>query len=94
VKEEDVRAYAAAQIAKPEPAPTAPASAPAPAPAPAPAAPALAPAAAPTPAQGDGASTLPLTHIQRITGQRMLESVQSAPHFYLQVSANMTSRNA
>lgn len=30
-----------------------------------------------------------LSHIQRITGQRMLESVTTAPHFSLQVTADM-----
>ena len=37
------------------------------------------------------APTLPLTQAQQITGQRMLESVRQAPHFSLQVSANMTA---
>lgn len=88
VKEEDVRAYAAAQAAKPVEAPL---------PATHAAAPALAQATAPAPqplpiAQASQASgALPLTHIQRITGQRMQESVQQAPHFYLQVSANMSA---
>ena len=44
-----------------------------------------------TPSLVQSASTLSLTQIQQITGQRMLESVQQAPHFFLQVSANMLS---
>jgi pyruvate dehydrogenase E2 component (dihydrolipoamide acetyltransferase) len=33
---------------------------------------------------------LALSSIQRLTGQRMVESFRSAPHFYLQVSVDMT----
>ena len=33
---------------------------------------------------------IPLTNIQLITGQRMVESFTSAPHFYLQAAVDMT----
>jgi pyruvate dehydrogenase E2 component (dihydrolipoamide acetyltransferase) len=33
---------------------------------------------------------VPLTHIQRTTGDRLVRSVQSAPHFVLEVDINMT----
>jgi pyruvate dehydrogenase E2 component (dihydrolipoamide acetyltransferase) len=106
VKDEDVRAYAAAQSeAAQAEAPaglttSTPAAVEAPAAeavaAPAPtAAPAPAPAPLPTPAPASSSDALPealpLTNIQQITGQRMLESVRQAPHFFLQVSANMAN---
>jgi pyruvate dehydrogenase E2 component (dihydrolipoamide acetyltransferase) len=46
--------------------------------------------AAPTP-QPDEAEWLELTPIQRRTGERMLESIQTAPQFALTVSADMTN---
>jgi pyruvate dehydrogenase E2 component (dihydrolipoamide acetyltransferase) len=52
--------------------------------APAPTAPSGLPAAEP-------ADWLDLTPIQRLTGQRMLESIQTAPQFALSVSADMTN---
>ena len=45
----------------------------------------------PAPAAVTGDTWLDLTPIQRLTGQRMLESVQSAPQFTLTVSADMTN---
>ena len=85
IKEEDVHAYAA-EIAEKTQSTSASAPAPEPQPIAAPSAPTTLPAAAALPA---GASTLPLTQIQRITGQRMLESIHQAPHFFLQVNVNM-----
>jgi len=87
VKEEDVRAYAEK---------TQSASAPAPQPKPTAVPPVQTQQPVPTPPQAvpsspNGHSTLPLTQIQQITGQRMLESVHQAPHFYLQVSVNMAA---
>lgn len=82
VKEEDVRAYAESMKAASS-APVATETTPA---APLPVAPAPIPASAPTKVEA-----LPLTQIQKITGERMLESVRQAPHFYLQVSANMNN---
>jgi len=78
VKEEDVRAYADRRGAPPEPA--------------------AAPRARTKPLSPPGPVSLPaalselveLSHIQQLTGQRMLESVHSAPHFYLEVTADMT----
>jgi pyruvate dehydrogenase E2 component (dihydrolipoamide acetyltransferase) len=49
----------------------------------------VAPPPAATTVTGD--TWLDLTPIQRLTGQRMLESVQSAPQFALTVSADMTN---
>jgi pyruvate dehydrogenase E2 component (dihydrolipoamide acetyltransferase) len=89
VKEEDVQAYAAAQAAKTEAVPAV--QAPAPASAPTPAAVQTAQPTPAVPARVVGSTSLPLTHIQQITGQRMLESVHQAPHFFLQVSADMTA---
>jgi pyruvate dehydrogenase E2 component (dihydrolipoamide acetyltransferase) len=60
-----------------------------PVPVPQPAVPAP-PAALPASGSPIGAA-LPLTQIQRLTGQKMLESVHQAPHFFLQVSANMAA---
>ncbi len=78
----DVRA--ASQAA---PAPAAqPAAAPAaPAPAPAPAAAAAAPAAA----VPEGWTAVPHTRVRRIIAQRLQESKNTAPHFYLRVSARV-----
>lgn len=76
IREEDVRAFADALKTRT----VAP---------PPPAAPVTAavPASAPTAAD----SWLDLSPIQRLTGQRMLESVQSAPQFALTISADMTN---
>lgn len=52
-------------------------------------APAAPPQPFPAPATAD--TWLDLTPIQRLTGQRMLESVQSAPQFALTISADMTN---
>lgn len=49
-----------------------------------------APAGAPA-ASADGDTWLELNPIQRLTGQRMLESVQTAPHFQLSVDVDMTN---
>jgi len=85
VKEEDVRAYAEAQMTVSTPVP-APSPLPLPQVDPAPAVP---PASAPAAPEKDG-EHLGLTNIQRITGQRMLESVTTAPHFFLQANIDMT----
>ena len=47
-----------------------------------PTAPAPAPSAAPRPSSDD-VEEIPLTNMRRIVARRMVESVQSAPHFYL-----------
>lgn len=73
-----------------------PAQQPAAAPAgqPAPAQPSAAPAAAaPAPAQvgaDQEVEEIPLNNIRRITGQRMVESLQSAPHFFLTALIDVT----
>jgi pyruvate dehydrogenase E2 component (dihydrolipoamide acetyltransferase) len=47
-------------------------------------------AAVPPPALAGSHQGLPLSKIQAVTGQRMAESFNRAPHFYVQVSADMT----
>jgi pyruvate dehydrogenase E2 component (dihydrolipoamide acetyltransferase) len=83
---------APAPMAAPTPAP---APIPAPAPEPAPARAGMfarnrqkAAEAAPEPVHAPAPDPLALTTAQRVTAQRMLESKQNVPHFYLQVSAN------
>jgi pyruvate dehydrogenase E2 component (dihydrolipoamide acetyltransferase) len=44
--------------------------------------------AARTPAPGQAAATIPLGPVQRTVAQRMQESKQTVPHFYLQTSVN------
>ena len=76
IREEDVQAFAAAAGEQPTAASTAPAS--------------TAEAAPTGPAEED-AEWVDLTSIQRLTGQRMVASVQSIPHFVLGVSADATN---
>jgi pyruvate dehydrogenase E2 component (dihydrolipoamide acetyltransferase) len=78
VREEDVRAYAAALQAAPGPVPRQ-AEAPMPAPIRAPAAP------------DDQADWLELSAAQRLTGRRMLESVQTAPQLSLELSVDVSN---
>jgi pyruvate dehydrogenase E2 component (dihydrolipoamide acetyltransferase) len=78
VREEDVRAFAAAR----DGAKTQPVQAPAPVQP-------SAPAAAPIPASAFG-ERVSLSNIQLLTGQRMTESFSGVPHFYLQTSVDMT----
>jgi pyruvate dehydrogenase E2 component (dihydrolipoamide acetyltransferase) len=95
VTEADIRAFAATRTAAAVPTPAAPvhAATPPAAPAPLPAAPASAPALAPgSPAAGSNGFRLQdLTPIQRITGERMRESVVNAPQFALDISADATN---
>jgi pyruvate dehydrogenase E2 component (dihydrolipoamide acetyltransferase) len=87
VIEADIRAFAAATAA----APSAPATVPAPpAAAPSPAHP-LTRSPAPAGAGENGFRLQELTPIQRITGERMRESVVNAPQFALEVSADATN---
>ncbi|KAG5836870.1 hypothetical protein ANANG_G00233280 [Anguilla anguilla] len=63
------------------------APAPPPAPAPAPAAPVPAPAAVPMPT---GTFTdIPISNIRRVIAQRLMQSKQTIPHYYLSVDINM-----
>jgi pyruvate dehydrogenase E2 component (dihydrolipoamide acetyltransferase) len=107
VVEADVRAYAeqrratsapapapAPVVAAPAPQPVVPPSASPSAPLPsAPAAPPVAPLPTPAaaPASGSGFRYQELTPIQRITGERMRESVVNAPQFALELSADATN---
>jgi pyruvate dehydrogenase E2 component (dihydrolipoamide acetyltransferase) len=57
--------------------------------------PSAAPASAPAPAPAQAGvdqevEEIPLTNIRRITGQRMVESLQSAPHFFLTALIDVT----
>jgi pyruvate dehydrogenase E2 component (dihydrolipoamide acetyltransferase) len=59
------------------------------------AAPSAAPAAAATPAPVQGGpdqeiEEIPLSNVRRITGRRMVESLQSAPHFFLTALIDVT----
>ena len=59
------------------------------------AAPSVAPAAAPAPAAAQvgpdqEVEEVPLSNIRRITGRRMVESLQSAPHFFLTALIDVT----
>jgi pyruvate dehydrogenase E2 component (dihydrolipoyllysine-residue acetyltransferase) len=65
IREEDVRAFADAQKARP-----------------------VVPAPPPAPAPGEWVD---LSSIQRLTGQRMLESIQTAPQFALTISVDTTN---
>jgi pyruvate dehydrogenase E2 component (dihydrolipoamide acetyltransferase) len=100
VSEADIRAFVAAGTAPTAPAPGAPApgaipsAAPASLPsAPAPSMPVPAPVSAPVPAGSgtNGFRLQDLTPIQRITGERMRESVVNAPQFALDISADATN---
>jgi len=82
----DVEALAAGDGGRAAPAAAAPARAPAPAPAPAPAAP---PAPAPAPAAADDVEEVPLTNMRRTVARRLVESMQSAPHFYLTIQVEV-----
>jgi pyruvate dehydrogenase E2 component (dihydrolipoamide acetyltransferase) len=55
-------------------------------------APAAAPPAVsgPVPASLPAVELLPLSTIQRLTGERMLESIRTIPHFFLEVDVDMT----
>jgi pyruvate dehydrogenase E2 component (dihydrolipoamide acetyltransferase) len=64
----------------------APVAAAAPAPAPAPTAPA---APAPAPAAADDVEEVPVTNMRRTVARRLVESMQSAPHFYLTIQVDV-----
>jgi pyruvate dehydrogenase E2 component (dihydrolipoamide acetyltransferase) len=83
----DVRSAAEATPAAAAPAPAAPAAQPAAAPA-APA-PAAAPSAAPAAAVPEGWTAVPHTRIRKIIASRLQESKNTAPHFYLRMSARV-----
>ena len=70
----------AAPAAQAPPAPSAPAPAPASAPAPAP---------APASAAADDVEEIPLTSMRRTVARRLVESMQSAPHFYLTIQVDV-----
>jgi pyruvate dehydrogenase E2 component (dihydrolipoyllysine-residue acetyltransferase) len=61
----------------------------APAPAAAPARPAPAPAPVPAPAAADDVEEVPLTNMRRTVARRLVESMQSAPHFYLTIQVEV-----
>ncbi len=75
------------------PAPAAqPAAAPAPA-APA-AAPSPAPASAPAPAPAPTGETIPFSRMRQVIGQRLQQSYQTSPHFFVTVAIDMTEAMA
>jgi pyruvate dehydrogenase E2 component (dihydrolipoamide acetyltransferase) len=94
VVEADIRAFAAAQKVQQAPTPPpAPALPTMPTPPTPPSTPTVAPAPVPAAAQasGNGFRFQELTPIQRITGERMRESIVNAPQFALEVSADATN---
>ena len=90
----DVEALAASDGGRATPAPPPPAAAaPPPAAAAAPAAPAAAAPAAPAPAAAPAAAAadveeIPLTSMRKTVARRLVESMQSAPHFYLTIQVD------
>lgn len=88
VTKEDVQSRAGGQPPAPPAAASAPAPAPASAPAPAPAAP---PRAAPAPSPAGGEERIPYRGIRKATGDQMVRSAFTAPHFTYVDEVDMTA---